>query len=49
MTWWGGNAAKRDKNRLDKNVGKAGGGEKARKQRHSLSSICDKQSEDSFG
>ena len=45
MTCWGGNASKQDKNRVDRNSQKAGfwgGGEKARKHRHSLSSTSDK-------
>ena len=48
MTCWGGYASKEDKNRLNKNIKKAGG-VMGRKHRHSLSSISDKETEDCFG
>ena len=48
MSRWGGNASKQDKNRLNKNMEKAGG-ERARKHRHRLSSTGDKLTVGNFG
>ena len=50
MTCWVGNASKQDENSLDNETKKAGGegGGEARKHRHGLSPISDKQTEVEF-